>query len=367
MWGMKAWIVRKGLAPAVLAAGLSAAAAAAPPGIAEKDGVLLSGDKRPLYVYANDKTPGASTCTGGCLVAFPPLKPEPGARSDADWTIFIREDGGAQWAFRGRPVHTYVADEGGKPPAGLSPLWSLAGQSTAPAAPVRKKSDAVETAGNWRTPDGRPLYTYAMDTAGKSACSGNCLVAWPPYVAPDAEAGGDGWDVLTRPDGALQWMFSSKPLYTYVADQPGADATGVSALWKLATAKAGEATPAPAEILALYLMGDPRITSLPALRAGAQAPVYPAASEAARETGETGGEFCIDPQGRVENGELTISSGHKALDEAFFNWASSNVFQPGKVGETPVRVCGFRFGMNWSLPEPAAAAVPTAATATAGQ
>jgi len=168
--------------------------------------------------------------------------------------------------------------------------------------------------------------------------------------------------VLKRDDGALQWTFSGRPLYTYVADQPGADATGVSALWKLAATSDGAETQAVKadEILALYLMGDPRLSILPALRPGTEAPIYPAASEQARETGETGGEFCIDPQGRVENGELTISSGHKALDEAFFNWASSNVFLPGKVGDTPVRVCAFKFGMNWSLPNPPPEAIPVA-------
>lgn len=353
--------------------GLAGAASGAPPGLTEKDGALLSADGRHLYVYANDKVPGVSTCTAGCLVAFPPLKPEPGARSDADWTIFIRDDGGAQWAYRGRPVHTYVADETGNPPSGLSPLWSLAGPSTAPSAPVRKKSDAVEKDGFWQTADGKPLYTYAMDAPGKPACTGNCLVAWPPFAAPDAEAGGDGWEVLKRETGVLQWMHAGKPVYTYVADQAGAAATGVSALWKLAAAKAADAPaptskPAePAEILALYLMGDPRITTLPALRPGTQAPMYPAEAEQARHGGETTGEFCIDPQGRVENGELTVSSGHKSLDEAFFNWASSNVFLPGKVGETAVRVCAFRFGMTWSLPAPAAEAVPAAAPAPAAQ
>lgn len=345
-------------------------ALAAPPGVAEKDGALLGAEGRHLYVYANDKAPGVSTCTAGCLVAFPPLKPEAGARSDADWTIFIRDDGGAQWAFRGRPVHTYVADEAGKPPAGLSPLWSLVRTTTEPTAPVRKKSDAVDKAGFWQTPDGKPLYTYGLDSPGKSACAGNCLVAWPPFVAPDEQAGGDGWEVLKRDDGALQWTFSGKPLYTYVADQAGSDATGVSALWKLAASAAAAVAPAAgaaSEIQALYLMGDPRLTVLPALRPGTEAPMYPAASERARETGETAGEFCIDPQGRVENGELTVSSGHKALDDAFFNWASSNVFLPGKVGNTPVRVCAFRFGMTWKTPEPAAAPVPATASAPAGQ
>src|SRR5690606_10998592 len=49
-----------------------------------------------------------------------------------------------------------------------------------------------------------------------------CTQIWPPFLAAaDAEPVGD-WTLITRTDGAKQWAFSGKPLYTFVQDgQPG--------------------------------------------------------------------------------------------------------------------------------------------------
>ena len=46
------------------------------------------------------------------------------------------------------------------------------------------------------------LYTFDRDSAGKSACNGNCAVNWPPLMAPaDAQPMGK-WSVVTRDDGS---------------------------------------------------------------------------------------------------------------------------------------------------------------------
>jgi predicted lipoprotein with Yx(FWY)xxD motif len=74
---------------------------------------------------------------------------------------------------------------------------------------------------------GMTLYTFDKDTqAGKSACSGPCLSAWPALVAPaDAKPMGQ-WTVITRDDGTKQWAYKGKPLYTFVHDTKAGEVTG---------------------------------------------------------------------------------------------------------------------------------------------
>lgn len=116
--------------------------------------------------------------------------------------------------------------------AGLMTAGALAMAGAAWAAPP----GVTEKDGAFVAPDGKPLYTFARDTeAGKSACVDRCLAAWPALAAAaDAKNDGD-WTVITRDDGAKQWAYKGKPLYTFARDTAGAAATGVSANWPLAT------------------------------------------------------------------------------------------------------------------------------------
>lgn len=65
---------------------------------------------------------------------------------------------------------------------------------------------------------GKTLYTYAEDSAGKSACVGECASIWPPAVAPRGAAPVGAWSVIERDDGSAQWALNGKPLYTYSKD-----------------------------------------------------------------------------------------------------------------------------------------------------
>src|SRR6185295_12036682 len=83
---------------------------------------------------------------------------------------------------------------------------------------------------------GMTLYTFDKDSPGKSACYDDCAKAWPPLAAPaNATASGD-WSVVTRTDGAKQWAFAGKPLYTFVKDTALGDAKGDKAadVWHVA-------------------------------------------------------------------------------------------------------------------------------------
>jgi predicted lipoprotein with Yx(FWY)xxD motif len=75
---------------------------------------------------------------------------------------------------------------------------------------------------------GMTLYTFDMDVAGsgKSKCNGPCAALWPPaMVAGDARPEGE-LSIVTRDDGAKQWAYKGKPVYTYAADKKAGDMTG---------------------------------------------------------------------------------------------------------------------------------------------
>ena len=84
---------------------------------------------------------------------------------------------------------------------------------------------------------GMTLYVFDRDTAGKSACNGQCAQNWPPLMAAaNASASGD-WSVVTRDDGSKQWAYKGKPLYLWVKDTKPGEVTGdgVNNVWRIAT------------------------------------------------------------------------------------------------------------------------------------
>jgi predicted lipoprotein with Yx(FWY)xxD motif len=70
---------------------------------------------------------------------------------------------------------------------------------------------------------GRTLYLFQKDRHGKSACSGQCAINWPPLISsgkPRATAGAKSSMLGTtkRADGRLQVTYNRHPLYTFVKD-----------------------------------------------------------------------------------------------------------------------------------------------------
>ena len=70
---------------------------------------------------------------------------------------------------------------------------------------------------------GMTLYTFDKDAAnsGKSACNGPCASLWPPAMAGASDQPSGAFGILTRDDGAKQWSYKGKPVYTYQADKVG--------------------------------------------------------------------------------------------------------------------------------------------------
>jgi predicted lipoprotein with Yx(FWY)xxD motif len=71
---------------------------------------------------------------------------------------------------------------------------------------------------------GFALYAFTRDRAGRSACTGACARAWPPYVVKTRPKAGTGTTAsllgtIRRGNGSRQVTYAGKPLYYYVGDR----------------------------------------------------------------------------------------------------------------------------------------------------
>lgn len=80
---------------------------------------------------------------------------------------------------------------------------------------------------------GMTLYVFDKDTAGKSNCTGDCLVKWPALTTANAQdmvmANGDvtaTFGVIEREDGTYQVTANEMPLYYYYEDKAPGDVNG---------------------------------------------------------------------------------------------------------------------------------------------
>lgn len=112
---------------AVAALAMAAGSAFAdPPGVTVKDGAFVAPDHKPLYTFARDTTANKSACNDNCAKAWPPLAAAADAKDAGDWTVVTRDDGSKQWAYKGKPLYTYAKDTAGAAATGVSPAWPLA-------------------------------------------------------------------------------------------------------------------------------------------------------------------------------------------------------------------------------------------------
>ena len=110
----------------VLAAGC-ASIASHPPAKAA-DGVLVGANGMTLYTFDRDAVPGKSACNGPCAANWPPLMAAADATAGGDWSLVTRDDGGKQWAYKGKPVYFWSKDQkpGDRSGDGFNGAWRLA-------------------------------------------------------------------------------------------------------------------------------------------------------------------------------------------------------------------------------------------------
>lgn len=93
------------------------------------DGVLANSAGMTLYTFDKDAAgSGKSVCNGPCAANWPPLMAAAGSKAAGDYTIITRDDGGRQWAYKGKPLYLWVKDAkpGDKTGDGFNNAWRVA-------------------------------------------------------------------------------------------------------------------------------------------------------------------------------------------------------------------------------------------------
>jgi predicted lipoprotein with Yx(FWY)xxD motif len=92
-------------------------------------GILVTPAGMTLYTYDSDAAgSGKSTCNGPCAANWPPLTAAADAAATGDWTLVTRNDGGKQWAYKGKPLYLWIKDQkpGDKTGDGFKNVWRVA-------------------------------------------------------------------------------------------------------------------------------------------------------------------------------------------------------------------------------------------------
>lgn len=218
-----------------------------------------------LYTYAQDPV-GQSVCVDECALVWPPALAAPDSRPEGNWSVILRDDGSAQWAFHGKPVYTYIEDVDIGSVAGNSPKLLSRGPNAGPRGSYSgPRPEVKELQTDW-TPallypasymevpvgltvrevldakgvvlvnraDNRTLYTFNGDPNDDSNyCRSPC--EWQPLAAPaQASVESESFSFLYRDDGVRQWMWKGRGLYTNANDYARNDANGMDDMWQVA-------------------------------------------------------------------------------------------------------------------------------------
>ena len=75
-------------------------------------GALVAPSGMTLYTFDKDVAhSGKSTCNGPCAALWPPMMATAADQPAGAYSIVTRDDGTRQWAYKGKPVYTYKADQ----------------------------------------------------------------------------------------------------------------------------------------------------------------------------------------------------------------------------------------------------------------
>jgi predicted lipoprotein with Yx(FWY)xxD motif len=75
-----------------------------------KGATLVDSKGMTLYTFDKDST-GKSACNGPCATNWPPLAAPADAKAMGDYTVVSRDDGGKQWAYKGKPLYAWTKDK----------------------------------------------------------------------------------------------------------------------------------------------------------------------------------------------------------------------------------------------------------------
>lgn len=94
-----------------------------------ESGTFVGANGMTLYTFDKDAAgSGKSTCNGPCATNWPPLMAAADGSASGDWSIVTRDDGGKQWAYKGKPLYRWIKDQnpGDRTGDGVNNAWRLA-------------------------------------------------------------------------------------------------------------------------------------------------------------------------------------------------------------------------------------------------
>lgn len=224
------------------------AAGPMPSNISSRDmgaGTLYTTDAgETLYTYLRDREqPGSSACVDACAEAWPPVLVPDGAAPVGNWTTVTRPTGERQWAYKGKPVYTFIEDTHADAMVGIrtTGTWNAVFDliDTPPSISILGTVQGQVLV----TLDGMTVYS-PKDAA--TPCNDACAKQWRPVEAPWlANPIGDSWRVAQRADGLAQWTYAGRPLYTFAGDFKAGDSNGTeaSADWEVLILQSAPAIP----------------------------------------------------------------------------------------------------------------------------
>ncbi len=195
-------------------------------------------------------------CDSDCLTRWRPALAPAKARPLGEWTVVPRNDGTRQWAFRGKPLYTFLKENEFKDFTHLyfsrSPpgrVQQVAGAGVDGAVVVEadpgdrmKLPVGISVAENLTAngmilasgPFNSPLYAYS----GKSPDDRKVTKGFRPFPAAMADRALGDFAIRNRPDGSRQWVYLGQPLFTFDDDTDPGDVNGVDVIPGMAPAMA---------------------------------------------------------------------------------------------------------------------------------
>ena len=74
--------------------------------------------------------------------------------------------------------------------------------------------------------NGMTIYSFDKDVGGVPSCYDACAAMWPAYVGKADDALTEGWTLVKRTDGTMQWAYDGKPMYFFANDKNVGDKAG---------------------------------------------------------------------------------------------------------------------------------------------
>ena len=213
-------------------------------------------DGMAVYTWDRDGA-NKSNCTNDCLKTWQPvLAPQVGATGRDDWSVIERSPGVKQWAFRKKPLYTYVHERGPGYQHGVDvPGWNIVFTQMRPAPPPEFTTQDSPGGVVLADSKGKTLYIYNCgdDAADQLLCdypdspqeyryavcgggsSERCLKTFPYVIAANgAKGANEAWSVVSidpvtghsakpgQADALQVWAYRSRPVFTFVRDdRPG--------------------------------------------------------------------------------------------------------------------------------------------------